>query len=585
LTAISAYKIYSLSESAVTIELGNLIDEATHRYVIALNEAVQQKKFEGFTEAVPAYTTLTVYYDSWIVYKKTKTSPLGFVKKYFEELIVDLSSPDKNNAETIVIPVCYEAEFAPDISFIAKEKNISGEEIIRTHSSALYKVYMIGFSPGFPYMGIVSDAIAVPRKNSPRAMVEAGSVGIAGKQTGIYSFNTPGGWQIIGRTPLQLFDKENERPALLKAGDTVQFLSISGEEFYKQKKLLLVKNDELKNTDEITGEIKVLIKKPGIAATVQDAGRFGFQSLGVVTGGAMDLFAYRTANLLVGNDNDAAAVEITLGNTEIVFEHDALIAACGRGVDLFITGEPTPVWKTIAVKKGASLLFKNNNEGARMYLSVAGGWHVKKVMNSSSTYLQANFGGYEGRTLQQDDILKANNKLSEISRNIISSLRSDKNFLAASWGIQSANFFDYNAKTIRVIKGPEQDWFVENSLQNFYSSSFTISNAADRMGYRLSGEAMIKKEPKELLSTAVTKGTVQVTPDGNMILLMSDCQTTGGYPRIAQVAAVDLAICAQLKPGDSITFKEISFEDAEQLFLKQEKHFSDIQKSLAYRFG
>jgi antagonist of KipI len=220
-----------------------------------------------------------------------------------------------------------------------------------------------------------------------------------------------------------------------------------------------------------------------------------------------------------------------------------------------------------------------------MYLSVAGGWYVKKIMNSSSTYLQAGFGGYEGRILKQGDVLKANNKLSEISLQIISSMQTDKNFLAASWGIQSADFFDYNTKTIRVIKGPERHWFNEESLENFYSSAFTISNAADRMGYRLRGKAMIKKEPKELLSTAVTKGTIQVTPDGNMILLMSDCQTTGGYPRIAQVADADLNICAQLKPADNIIFKEISFEDAEQLFLKQEKHFSDIQKSMAYRFA
>jgi KipI family sensor histidine kinase inhibitor len=585
LTAITAYKIYSLSESAVTIELGNSIDETTHRYVMALNEAIQQKSFEGFIETVPAYTTVTVYYNPVIVYKKTRSTPFGFIKKYIENFIADLSLPDKGKTETIIIPVCYEEEFAPDLSFIANEKNISKEEVIRMHGSAVYKVYMIGFSPGFPYMGIVSDAIAVARKDIPRAMVEAGSVGIAGKQTGIYSFNTPGGWQIIGRIPLKLFDTGREKPSLLKAGDTIQFQPISSEEFYRQQQLSFSSNNELKNADDTDGETKAIIKKPGITGTVQDAGRFGFQSLGVVTGGAMDLFAYRTANLLAGNHQDAAIIEINFGNTEIVFEQNALIAACGRGADLFINGEPAPVWKTIAIKKGVSLFVKNNNEGARMYLAVAGGWYVKKIMNSSSTYLPANFGGYEGRTLQQGDLVKTNTKLSEVSIQIISSMQSDKKFLAASWGIQLPDFFNYKAKIIRVLKGPEQDWFEDSSVQNFYSSAFTISNAADRMGYRLSGNAMIKRESKELLSTAVTKGTVQVTPDGNMILLMSDCQTTGGYPRIAQVAAVDLNICAQLKPGDSIIFKEISFEEAEQLFLKQEKHFYDTEKSIAYRFA
>jgi KipI family sensor histidine kinase inhibitor len=585
LTAIAAYKIYSLSESAVTIELGNSIDNTTHRYVMALNEAIQQKNFEGFIETVSAYTTVTVYYDTSIVYKNTKASPFVFVKNYLDDLVTGLSLPDKSETETIIIPVCYEEEFGSDLSFIANEKNISKEEVIRMHSSAVYKVYMIGFSPGFPYIGLVNDAIAVPRKDTPRAKVEAGSVGIAGKQTGIYSFNTPGGWQIIGRTPLQLFDMRKEKPSLLKAGDTVQFLPISGAEFYKQQQLPSVKNHELKNADDRDGEVKAIIKKPGIAATVQDAGRFGYQSLGVVTGGAMDLFAYRTVNLLVGNSRDAAVIEISFGNTEIVFEQDVLIAVCGRGADIFINGEPAPVWKTIAVKKGTSLILKNTNDGARMYLSVAGGWYVKSVMNSSSTYLLANFGGYDGRTMQQGDILKAGSILSEISQQIISSMKSDKNFTAASWGIQLPVFFDYSTKIIRIIKGNEQEWFDENSLENFYSSAFTISNAADRMGYRLTGNLLQKKENKELLSTAVTKGTVQVTPDGNMILLMSDCQTTGGYPRIAQVVAADLNICAQLKPGDSITFKEISFEKAEQLFLKQEKHFYDTEKSIVYRFA
>jgi KipI family sensor histidine kinase inhibitor len=584
LTAIPVYKIYPLSESAVTIELGNSIDDTTHRYVMALNEAILQIFFEGFIETVPAYTTVTVYYNPAIVYKKTKSTPFGFVEKYIKNLITDLSLPDKGKTETIIIPVCYEEEFAPDLSFIANEKKISKEEVIRTHSSAVYKVYMIGFSPGFPYMGIVNDAIAVPRKTTPRAMVEAGSVGIAGRQTGIYSFNTPGGWQIIGRTPLKLFDITKERPSLLKPGDTVKFQPISSSVFYEQQQLSFLKSNELQNNYTTDGILKAIIKKPGIAATVQDGGRFGFQSQGVVTGGAMDLFAYRTANLLVGNKEGAAIVEITFGNADIVFEEDTLIAVCGRGADLFINGDPAPVWKTIAVKKGASLFFKNNNEGARMYLSVAGGWNVKEVMNSSSTCLPANFGGYDGRTLQQGDILKADIKLSGVSLHIISLLQPNRNFLAASWGISFPDFFKYDTKVIRVIEGNEQDWFDETDLLQLYSSSFNISNAADRMGYRLKGKEMIKKEDKELLSTAVTKGSVQVTPDGNMILLMSDCQTTGGYPRIAQVAAVDLPVCAQLKPGDSITFKEISFEEAEQLFLSREKHFYDIEKSIAYRF-
>jgi inhibitor of KinA len=228
---ISSYRIFPLGDSAITVDFGNIIDEITNKKVLALFKQLSADPLAGMIEAVPAYSSLTVYYD---VFSTSKT--LNAAKSVYEfmagKLEERLKQPIETNSEApgvVDIPVCYENEFAPDIEQLAKEKNISVEEVILIHSSKQYRVYMLGFLPGFSYMGEVDERIAVGRKSQPR-QVAAGSVGIAGKQTGIYPSASPGGWQIIGRTPLKLFDAEHGS-TLLKAGDTVQFISISQNDF------------------------------------------------------------------------------------------------------------------------------------------------------------------------------------------------------------------------------------------------------------------------------------------------------------------------------------------------------------------
>jgi len=229
---ILPYRIFPLGDSAITVDFGNTINEAINNEIIARFNELRHDPLPGMIEAVPAYSSLTVYYD---VLKVKKTIPAGHTA--FETLKLQLEQrlqqqvQQKNIAERLIkIPVCYDGEYAPDMQHLTVKKNITADEVIQMHASKTYKVYMLGFLPGFAYMGEVDEKIAIPRKLQP-VNIMAGSVGIAGKQTGIYPLASPGGWQIIGRTSLKLFDANKEEPTLLRAGDRVQFYSITKNEF------------------------------------------------------------------------------------------------------------------------------------------------------------------------------------------------------------------------------------------------------------------------------------------------------------------------------------------------------------------
>jgi inhibitor of KinA len=226
------YRIFPLGDAAITIDFGNCIDEAINQEVIARFYDFSQEPFPGMIEAVPAYSSLTIYYDPLLLKKKMPTGYLiaDWIKETIEQRLTQPVIKKTTHERLVRIPVCYEKEFAPDIVHLATAKNISVEELVRVHTGRQYKVYMLGFLPGFPYMGEVDPAIAMPRKPQP-VNVAAGSVGIAGKQTGIYPLASPGGWQIIGRTPLKLFVSEGEGSTLLQTGDTVEFYSIRRDEF------------------------------------------------------------------------------------------------------------------------------------------------------------------------------------------------------------------------------------------------------------------------------------------------------------------------------------------------------------------
>ncbi|MDQ0252841.1 inhibitor of KinA [Evansella vedderi] len=238
------FDIYPLSETAIILQFGTRIDIHLHRRVKTFTDYLEKYRFEGFIECVPAFSSVTVYYDPIRVLQSEKNgghslsknrSAYDIVCLHMKKMVGELTEMKEDSPREVEIPVCYGGEFGPDLEFVGKHNNLTPNEVIKIHSSGEYLVYMIGFAPGFPYLGGMSEKIAAPRRSSPRESIAKGSVGIAGGQTGVYPISTPGGWQLIGRTPVELFCPNDTIPSLLQTGDVIRFKPISLEEYNEYK--------------------------------------------------------------------------------------------------------------------------------------------------------------------------------------------------------------------------------------------------------------------------------------------------------------------------------------------------------------
>ncbi|WP_263620687.1 5-oxoprolinase subunit C family protein [Halobacillus yeomjeoni] len=331
----------------------------------------------------------------------------------------------------------------------------------------------------------------------------------------------------------------------------------------------------------------IKLAKSGLLTTIQDLGRIGYQKYGVIASGAMDSESHRIANLLVGNDGDHPTMEITLMGPVIEFQEDALIAICGGDLSAMVDGERVELWKPIYIKQGSELRFGNPKQGFRAYLAIAGGFDVPYVMNSGSTYLRAGIGGFEGRALEKGDEIPVGDP-SMPSLSMMESLKElagEEHFCSASW-FASPEFVPnaHSGCEIRVTEGREFELFSEESQEKFFEQAYQIDSKSDRMGYRLKGSKLKLNEKVDMISEAVAFGTVQVPSEGNPIILLADRQTTGGYPKIAQVASVDLPKLAQLKPGEKIIFKKITHEQSQKLWIQREMEIKQLKRGIHFKY-
>ncbi|MCC3153334.1 biotin-dependent carboxyltransferase family protein [Hymenobacter sp. BT770] len=328
------------------------------------------------------------------------------------------------------------------------------------------------------------------------------------------------------------------------------------------------------------------ILRPGLLTTVQDLGRHGYQKDGILVSGAMDATALRVANLLVGNPEVTASLEITLLGPRIRFEADHLLAITGAHLSPTLNGQPVGLNRAIWVRAGAELAFGAPVAGSRAYLAVSGGFDIAPVLGSQSTYLRAGFGGLHGRALQTGDLIPCPGPTAA-GQKLMQALAQDAPQAAwaqARWtpGPELCPKPQPNP-VVRAISGPEYTQFSPESQLNFWQQPFMVTTEADRMGYRLQGPMLERHSSGELLSSAVTFGTVQVPAGGQPIVLMADHQTTGGYPRIAQVISADFSALAQLRPGQHIRFAEVSLAEAQALYLAQEQRLRALRRAVNAR--
>jgi antagonist of KipI len=321
--------------------------------------------------------------------------------------------------------------------------------------------------------------------------------------------------------------------------------------------------------------MSIRIIKAGVQTILQDAGRTGHRSIGIGSGGAMDNFALLIANYLTGNEANAAVMEINFPAPEIIFQQDALISLTGADFSATLNETAVPLWTPLFVKKESLLKFKQPASGTKLYLAVHGGWQATKWLNSYSTHLKLSTGGHYGRALQKNDIIDFTKNHFSFTENKI-----------LPWGISSKELdkMYQPSDKIRCLKSIEWDLLDTASKQNFEKNYFIICNQSDRMGYRLKSQPLLLQQPTELISSAVDEGITQLLPDGNCIVLMTNHQTTGGYPRIAAVIKTDLPKLAQTKPGQSINFTIISLQDAEDLLIKMQQTLREIKMACHLNF-
>lgn len=530
-------RLYPLGDAGVVAEFGgDEISEEANAAVRALQEVLEARRPPGVLETVPTYRSLLIVYD-----------PLSATAAEIRMAVSDAAEradPSRlPRGRFVEIPCAYGGPHGPDLAAVAGETGLSESDVIALHTGQEFHVYMLGFAPGFPYMGILPPPLRVSRLASPRTRVPGRTVAIAGQQTGIYPLDSPGGWRLIGRTPLRIYDPARSAPFLLDVGDRVRFVPISPADYEKQ-----VPADEQVSLSPARAHPDLIVEHGGLFTTVQDLGRPGYRRFGLPRGGAMDPLALRVANLLLGNSQGAAVLECTFPGPRLVAAGRISVALGGADFSPALNGRPAPMWTALALREGDVLRFERPRTGQWCYLAVPGGIDIPAALGSRATYVRGSLGGYGGRRLERGDRLSA-------ARRSPAALLS---LPAQQWPPVGGDC------DVRVVLGPQDEYFTEEALAVFSGGVYQISPEMDRLGYRLDGPPLAHRARAELLSDGLIPGAIQVPSGGQPIVIMPDGPTTGGYPKIATVLGPDLRRLAQARRTETIRFRRVEWEQAHE---------------------
>ena len=565
----------SAGGSGLVAELGNAICPEANTQVRALAVRIEAARIPGIIEVIPTYRSLGIEYDPLV----TSFEDLA---RRVREVASRIDSTPLPPPTRLSVPTVYGGTYGPDLSSVAQHADLSESEVIRLHSQATYHVYMIGFTPGYPYLGGLPERLHTPRLSSPRLKVPKGSVGIGGSQAGIYPLESPGGWRIIGRTYLNFFDPRKNIPTPIQPGDTVQFVPVTEEEYERAASLAprasrgKTEGQDTSYHERSHSRLSALgsrdaieVLRPGILTTVQDRGRFGYQKFGVPVSGGMDEIALRVANALVGNTQGAAGLEITAMGPQLRFPADTVVALTGAEVDAALDGRPVPWYTSFRIRAGQVLDVRNCLRGLRAYLAVAGGIDVPVLLGSRSTCLVAGFGGLHGRALVAGDVLPVENPAALLSDLV------DREVPLARRPRHPSSV------RLRVVLGPQDDAFTDEGRHTFLESVYRVTPEANRMGYRLDGPRVAHSGAPDIISDWIPLGAVQVPGNGRPIILLADRQTTGGYAKIATVIRPDLSLVTQLRPGDAVSFQAVSVGEARAIVREVEAGLRALLAHLA----
>lgn len=581
-------RLRPLGDSAWIVEFGSAIDEATHARVMGFAETLAQASWPGIVEWVPAYTTVTVHF------RTDGEDDLAGRAAPALLALAHAAPPLVRPGRRRRLPVCFDDdEFAPDLDALARSRGLEPRQVVELMTSAAFRVYMLGFQPGFPYMGGLPAALEVPRRATPRTAVPERSVAVAGRMCAVYPWRSPGGWHLLGRTPLRLFDAARaDDPAWLHPGDEVQWVAVDRAGFDDLERRaaagLIARDDfvvaedsgvvsaerragdragnrggtegaghgsggghagDRAGTVTANGGGVAEFVDAGVGVSIQDAGRTGHRRIGVPLAGAADPTLLACANALLAQAADAAALEIALvGPTLRAHGAPLQLALAGdfaprlRSAD----GRVTPIasWRSVTLQPGEVLAVGPSRSGIG-YLAFCGGCDVPLVLGSRSTYARAALGGIDGRAPRAGDRLPARTAPGRLER------RAPRPFLHASG-------------PLRVLPGPQDDHFDAVEFERFAATEWRVSRESDRMGLRLDGPALAHRPQQgaDIVSEAVVPGAVQVPAAGTPIVLGVDAQTIGGYAKIATVIRADLPRLAHARSGAVLRFRAVTRDEA-----------------------
>lgn len=482
----------------------------------ALDRSLQADPFEGLVETVPSVRALLVVFDPHAI------SFEAAIERVRERAAAD-AAPDEGRLH--VVPTRYGGDDGPDLPAVARSCGMDVDAFVARHAEGEYRALMLGFRPGFAYLGWLPDAMRTPRLPTPRVRVPAGSVAVAALQTAIYPSESAGGWNLIGRASVELFDPTREPPVLIGPDDRVRFVPTRD----------LLVSPMRTPASTATAEPAFEVLDGGVATTVQDLGRAGHRRFGVSPAGVLDPVAAAAANAAAGNAPGAAVLECTIVGPALRFLRPVRFAIAGADLGAVLERSdlgdwPVPRATAVLARAGNVLRLEGRRRGCRAYVAFAGGIDVPVLLGSRSTDLTASFGGHEGRALRPGDRLAVGTAAIEAR-------------------VSSAGPAIADDARVRVILGPQDDHFAPDTVERFLASEWLVATTSDRAACRLAGPRLEHSGPSEVASEGMVPGSIQVPPDGQPIVMLADGPTTGGYPKIATVVSSDLARLAQLVPG------------------------------------
>ncbi|KAB1644717.1 5-oxoprolinase subunit B/C family protein [Gulosibacter chungangensis] len=515
-------RILPAGERALLLEYQNL--DAVLAHYAALTAA----RLDAVRELVPAATTILVRFDPRLTQARDLAATLRGVPA--AEHVVSELPP-------VTIPVVYRGE---DIEEIAGLLNVSVAEVVRRHTEATWQGAFAGFAPGFVYCVGNDPLFDLPRRPSPRTRIPAGAVALAGGFSAVYPRESPGGWQLLGRTPQRMWDLDREAPALIQPGQEVRYAAVREEIDLSQAAVPTSALPEV-----APGAAAIEVVRPGMQLLLQDYGRPGFADIGIDESGAADRGALRAANLRVGNEPDTVALEFAGGAAELLSHTDGVIAWVGAsGRRSLISSEgleyPLAADAPTAIAAGDRIKIAGFQRGQRGYLAIRGGFVSPVVLGSGSTDTLSGLGA---------PMLKAGDVLAVGDAALAGPV--EPGGIASSEPAAAEE-----CVTLNVVLGPRTDWFTPEGVETLTSQDWLVTPQSDRVGARLAADEPLQRATvSELPSEGAVAGAIQVPTDGQPVLFLRDHPTTGGYPVIGVVVDADLDRAGQLAPGMRVRFR------------------------------